>query len=178
MGRRQHFSRGIFHGSEFPPEHYLKAPLIHVGSWDSALASVDPQNKRSIPDEWGDTPHSDYEKKVTAFDVSPTASVHRVTVPDKIANEAHAHFLRQQNLPVPESVAASRSFHGKDHPLVKTALKALNAGKIVPYTNDYEMARDSDGFAVETYNEDGTVDEGPEISYMVPNPKLNLRQFK
>lgn len=177
MSRKEHFVSGLYHGSEFPPEHYLKAPLIHMGSWDSAIYAVDPQNERSIPDDWGGDRLEEYEKKVTEFLPSPTASVHRITVPDKIANEAHAHYLQQMGLPVPLTVSSSRSFHGKSHPLVKSALKALNAGKIVPYTNDYEMARDSEGWALEQYNDDGSIDDSPEISYMVPTPKLNLQQF-
>lgn len=171
MGRREHFSSGVYHGSEHPPEYYLNSPVLHVGSYGAAQAALQPAPWDEYEEE------NDVDSKITAFDVAPTAKVHRITVPDKIANEAHAHFLREQGMPVSQSVEYSRSHKGTQHPLVRSALNALRQGKIVPYENEVEMERDAEGWAVPQYDESGKEVEGPEISYMVPNPKLNLKQF-
>jgi hypothetical protein len=164
----------VYHGIphvDLRPE-FMKAPVIHVGSADQAAQRINPQWAYKTDDD--DEPLYDGPEdvpNVQRLAISPHAKIHPVTVPDDIANEAHAHFLQEKGHTVPTSINLSRSNHGVDHPLVKSALNALRQNKVVPYTNnvetpdlDYDMM-DNEAIRYHT------------TSYMVPSPSLNMAQF-
>lgn len=171
--RKQPEGIEVFHGTHVDlRSEFMKAPVIHVGSADQAAQRINPHWSYKTNDE-GEPLYDEPEDvpNVQRLAISPHAKIHRVTVPDDIANEAHAHFLQEKNLSVPTSISLSRSSHGVDHPLVKSALNALRQNKIVPYSNnvetpdlDYDMM-DNESIRYHT------------TSYMVPSPSLNLAQF-
>lgn len=169
----------VFHGSVKEPDEFMKAPTIHVGTAEQAAHTVD--------NEWNEHWNSEFDEPeylyaedvpgVHEFQLSKNAKIHPVTVPDDIANEANAHFLRERGYRVPMSVSSSRSFHGENHPLVKTALKALRQNKIVPYVNTWETPK---------WLYEGADMGDPDLahglresekSYIVPSPSLNMAQF-
>lgn len=163
----------VYHGThaDLRPE-FMKAPVIHVGSADQAAQRINPHWSYKTDDD--DEPLYDGPEdvpNVQRLAISPHAKIHPVTVPDDIANEAHAHFLQEKGHNVPTSINLSRSSHGVDHPLVKSALNALRQNKVVPYQNntetpdlDYDMM-DNESIRYHT------------TSYMVPSPSLNMAQF-
>ena len=165
----------VFHGTHvdlgFSGE-FMKAPVIHVGSADQAAQRINPHWSYKTNDD-GEPLYDEPEDvpNVQRLAISPHAKIHPVTVPDDIANEAHAHFLQEKGHNVPASINLSRSSHGVEHPLVKSALNALRQNKVVPYQNntetpdlDYDMM-DNESIRYHT------------TSYMVPSPSLNMAQF-
>lgn len=168
----------MYHGSEKDPSEFMKAPIIHVGTAEQAASAVDVEWN----DHWNhefDEPEYEYAENVPgvhALQLSKHAKVHRITVPDDIANEANVHFLRERGYPISPSVNTTRSFHGVEHPLVKSALNALRQNKVVPYINNFETPQwlyDEDTSDPET---ERAVREASK-SFMVPSPSLNMAQF-
>ena len=163
----------VYHGTKYDMRsEFMQAPVIHVGSADQAALRINPFWSDKT-DEFGEPLYDGPEDvpNVHRLAISPHAKIHPITVPDDIANEAHAHFLQEKGHYVPESITMSRSLHGVDHPLVKSALNALRQNKIVPYQNeweapnlDYEMM---DNASIRYHT----------TSYLVPSPSLNMAQF-
>lgn len=163
----------VSHGSKEPPEEFLKAPLIHVGSEDQAAHVINPNWR----DKMGDDGYPLYDQAgdvegVHGMRLSKHAKVHPITFPDDIANEAHRHFLSDMGMDASLGVQYSSSYHGKDHPLVSRALGALKSNKIVRYSNTWESP-DHDWSSYDNMS-DAKADT---YSYIVPSPSLNLVQF-
>ena len=88
----------VYHGThaDLRPE-FMKAPVIHVGSADQAAQRINPHWSYKTNDD--DEPLYDGPEdvpNVQRLAISPHAKIHPVTVPDDIANEAHAHFLQEK----------------------------------------------------------------------------------
>jgi hypothetical protein len=171
--RKQPEGIEVYHGTHVDMRsEFMKAPVLHVGSADQAAQRINPDWAYKTNDD--DEPLYDGPEdvpNVQRLAISPHAKIHPVTVSDDIANEAHAHFLQEKGHTVPISINSSRSYHGVDHPLVKSALNALRQNKVVPYNNsvetpdlDYDMM-DNEAIRYHT------------TSYMVPSPSLNMAQF-
>jgi len=166
----------VYHGTHVDlgwSGEFMKAPVIHVGTAEHAAQRINPHwsyktndNDEPLYDGPEDVPN------VQRLAISPHAKIHPVTVPDDIANEAHAHFLQEKGHNVPTSINLSRSSHGVDHPLVRSALNALRQNKVVPYLNTNETNFDDldDSMGEEAIRYHTT-------SYMVPSPSLNMAQF-
>ena len=163
----------VFHGTHADlGGEFMKAPVIHVGSADQAAQRINPHWSYKTDDD-DDFIYDGPEDvpNVHRLAISPHAKIHNITVPDDIANEAHAHFLQEKGHKVPASINLSRSSHGVDHPLVKSALNALRQNKVVPYENTNETPDlDYDMMDRESVRHHTT-------SYMVPSPSLNMAQF-
>lgn len=162
----------VYHGSNVEePQEFMKAPVLHVGTSDQAAHIVNP-DWRLKEEEDGEPVYRDAMdvENVHPFAISEHASIHRITVPDDIANEAQYHFLRERGHVPPSTVEFSRSVHGTEHPLVKSALNALRQNKIVPYVNTWETPD------LDHLEDEADIREASK-SFMVPSPHLNLLQF-
>ena len=170
----------VFHGSfTEEPQEFLKSPVLHVGTADQAANAINPDWPSKMDDDREEFLYDSAEDvdNVHSLAISKHAQIHRITVPDDIANEAHVHFLQEKGMIPTPTVLATRSYHGVEHPLVKSALNALRQNKIVPYKNEVETPKD-------LYS--GYSDDDPETekyfreaskSYMVPAPHINIVQF-
>jgi hypothetical protein len=164
----------VYHATRWETrDEFMKAPVIHVGSADQAALRINPFWEDKI-DEFGEPLYDGRPENVPnvhRLAISPHAKIHPITVPDDIANEAHAHFLQEKGHHVPESINMSRSFHGVEHPLVKSALNALRQNRIVPYQNEWEAPK------LDYEMMDNASVRYHTTSYLVPSPSLNMAQF-
>jgi hypothetical protein len=163
---RVQYNMDVYHASRKPVEEFTKAPIIHVGTADQAADMVNThwQHKE---DEEGYPIYMDPAEVegVHGFDFSEHVKIHPPVFPDPVANEAHARFLEARGYAVPPSVTTSRLGRDMGSPLITNALKALNENKVIKYDNTTE------GWAYHNY------EHGPNVSYVVPTPYLNLKQF-
>lgn len=169
----------VFHGSNVEePEEFMKSPILHVGNPYQAASIVNTDWHLKEDDEGFRIYDSPEEvENVHELAVSPHAKIHPITVPDDIANEAQFHFLKERGHVPSSTVEFSKSNHGVQHPLVRSALNALRQNKIVPYKNEWEtpdwMTEEADSDDPELAR---AVRESSK-SFMVPSPHLNLLQF-
>ena len=165
----------VFHYSAYKsPKEYLDAPFLHVGSAEqAATVATARSNGAWYLNTFGRLqldPHTD--ESITKFSFSPKAEFHPTVVSDEVANRAHEQVAREQGLEVSGDITGA--FNGPSDETVvnyhtKQAADALRSGKIVPYRNTHEMA--------DTKNWPENSDKNA-MSYLIPNPKLNLQQFK
>ena len=175
----------VFHYSRLPSSEYLKAPLLHVGSAEQAATRAT-YNAGGTLGKWfvpegammwsgkpateGVTPPSE-RGGVTKYTISSEAPVYPHTVTDEIANRAHAQYLKDTGKEVPLDI--NYTYSDETTPFtehhVRKVTDALHSGQVVPYSNTYEM-EDSHQWPVGS--------DKNTMSYIVPNPKLNLQQFK
>jgi hypothetical protein len=163
----------VAHGTKMEPEEFMKAPLLHVGTADQAARAINLDWNQKEDDEGfplyehaGDVPG------VHEMRLSKHAKIHPITFPDDIANEAHHHFVSDMGLETSPSVYTSKSQHGKEHPLVSRALKALQSNQVIRYNNTQETP-DWDESSYDN-PADARFDA---YSYIVPSPSLNIAQF-
>lgn len=151
MSAKENISRIQFHASVQPPEEFLHAPAIHVGTKKAATSLT---RFRSILPS-ADEPAEDFKTRALAF--SQHAVFHDDVLDDGQANEAHAQFLEAKGLPVTGSLRDSRSkpSNWKEGERIRQAIEALMENKILTYTNDSE-------------------DSGS-LSHIVPSPHMNVR---
>lgn len=170
----------VFHGSTVAdPDEFTKAPILHVGTADQAANAINPDwpNKMDYDREEFLYDSAEDVDGVHGLAISKHAQIHRITVPDDIANEAHWHFLNERGHVPSKTVAGSRSYHGVEHPLVKSALNALRQNKIVPYKNEVETPKDLySGYSGDDPETEKHFREAS-TSYVVPAPHINLVQF-
>lgn len=171
--------KSVFHGSRTSePDEFLKSPILHVGTSEQAAHIINPDWQLKQDDE-GFPIYENAEEvpNVHEFAISKNAKIHPITVPDDIANEAQHHFLEEKGHVPSSTVSFSRSYHGKEHPLVRTALNALRQNKIVPYVNEWETPNDLyEGADIGDPHLEKALRESTK-SFMVPSPHLNLLQF-
>jgi hypothetical protein len=147
----------VYHGSNVPPEHFTKAPLIHVGSLPQAEEMIERHTEKG--EEGG---------KVHEFMLSEHVPVHPTVFSDAVANTAHAEFLQERGYKVPSQVQSSIPtmyplLMSQNRPGVQEALEALSQNRIIQYENT--------GEGYNPYSKEVN------LSYVVPTPHLNLRQF-
>lgn len=168
-------NRDLFHASDLPEEEFMKAPAIHVGTYEQAervaelTTGVTREQIKDIQEGFI-KPEEVYEHKIHSTPLSEHAKVYPVTLTDQQANRVHSQFLSQRNIKTPPSVAGStlgfrenRNF--EESTLVQDrALAAMNRNEVIRYVNSRETRWDEYG------------DSDPH-SYLVPSPVINMRQM-
>lgn len=157
----------VFHYSRLQPAQFLKNPMLHVGSVEQGVESMrsfnlslDAKNKNWDPEKIEGTHKFTFSPDAEFFTGLPKVS-------DEVANRAHANVLKEQGDRVSRNISGIWDDEPtetvvKEH--VRMVTDALKSGQIVPYTNLHEMA-----------NVDDFQDKNA-MSYIVPNPKKNLRR--
>lgn len=204
--RKYAFSTGVFHGSKYPVEHFMNAPAIHVGTFGAAaIVSTGKWTGSQIPDTSWEAPEEDFElnnlkrahggaykvlglgsddesvrANIHPFKFSRSARFQKLIVPDDVANAAHFNLLEDLGDKHKQTVGASAA-SGFESPLFEHTYNQLRSGKIIPYRNSVEsrshMMTDPKN---PSYDPTDTSNRryAPEVSFVVPNPRLNLEQFK
>ena len=138
----------VYHGSHLSPDEFTKAPLIHVGTEQQA------KDRKGI------------RGSVHEFELSKHVDVHPTIFEDEVANTAQDLFLSKRGhkptLLVTASTLLPRDRIDKIGE-IKEAMDALGQNKVIRYHNTGE-------------GETGG-DFGTNLSYIVPTPHLNLKQF-
>jgi hypothetical protein len=173
-------NRDLFHASDSSKEEFMKAPAIHVGTYEQAervaelTTGVTREQIKDIQ-EGVIRPEEVYEHKIHSTPLSEHAKVYPVTLTDQQANRVHSEFLRQRNIKTPSSVVSStlgsfgsRSRNSEESDLVEDrALAAMNRNEVIRYVNSRETRWDE---------YDGYGDSDPH-SYLVPSPVINMSQM-
>jgi len=172
MAAKDYINRDLFHASDLPEEEFMKAPAIHVGTYEQSAKMADlttdatPEQRKDI-NEGFMRPEEVYEHKIHSTPISEHAKVYPVTLTDKQANRVHSRFLAQRGIKTPPSVTGStlgysgnRNF--EESALVEDrALAAMNRNEVIRYVNRIETPDD----------------ESDPHSYLVPSPVINLGQM-
>jgi hypothetical protein len=140
-----------FHASVEPPNEFLRAPLLHVGTEQAAeeISKFTPNRNEYVTHELAFSDHVQF---------------HDDNLSDDLANEAHARFLEQKGMTPTKTVSDSRSttpmspmIRGIHESKLSAAVEALGQNKVLRYINVAE-------------------DRGS-TSHIVPAPHMNLRQM-
>lgn len=184
MTAKDNINRDLFHASDLPEEEFMKAPAIHVGTYDQAAkmakltTTETPQQRKDIIEGFM-KPEEVYEDKIHSTPISEHAKVYPVTLTDQQANRVHGQFLAQRGMNAPPSVFGStfggrnpfhkefnESSYMQDMLIEKRALAALNRNEVIKYVNSKETPIQREG------------EEEPDVhSYLVPSPVINMSQM-
>ena len=163
MAARDYINRDLFHASDLPEEELMKAPAIHVGTYEQAAARSlrrAAKLKETVP--------------VHSTPLSEHAKVFPVTLTDRQANRVHLRFLSERGMGPPPSVYTSsvgddnfdHDEYVRDSLIEGRALAAMNRNEVIRYMNSAETPNQRTG------------EEAPDPhSYLVPSPVINLSQM-
>jgi hypothetical protein len=156
MAAKDNINRDLFHASNLSEDEFMKAPAIHVGTYEQSAKMADAIG--------GLTPAED---RIYNTPISEHAKVYPVTLTDRQANRVHSRFLSQRNIKTPRSVQSStlgyegnRNF-AEDSLIEDRALAAMNRNEVIRYVNNKETPDD---------------DSDPH-SFLVPSPVINMSQM-
>lgn len=166
--RRSHFENGVYHGSIKHPHQYLEAPMIHVGTYGSAHVRVHSLSKSNFSesDKWFNP--EEMSSLVKRYRFHPEAKVYPHIFSDRTANSAQ---MISSHIPKDGQVTKLDD----EEPDAMTAAQLLNKGTIIAYSNTVENLPSH----ISPNRLSGPKGElyVPEVSFVVPKPKLNLIQF-
>ena len=164
--------RDTFHASNLSEDEFMKAPAIHVGTYQQSakmadlITEVTPAQKRAINEGWLEKEDISADK-IHSTPISEHAKVYPVTLTDKQANRVHSRFLNQRDIkPTPSVAGSTIGYDGNknfaESSLVEDrALAAMNRNEVIRYVNTRETPDD----------------ESDPHSFLVPSPVINMRQM-